>query len=858
MLQNNNTSSVDKLSKKILKANRLRNIFAVLAIALTTLLITTTLTAGITVYKTSKLYMSVSTYGIDADGYLFVNEKNTEKLKNIKNIKDVGITKQASFQGVKNKKLLNERVNLEYADKTAFEMMFIVPIEGTYPKNENDILAPTWVLEMLGADKKINTRINLDIEIDGKTQSKEFNLCGYYESLASRGSGRSSVFVSEDFIIKNNKEILKEEGSQTAFLNLKNLNDKSTKKEAKNEFKNIATEIGVSKYKEHPKFEDPNIVITNNNMNQMIAVTLGMIIVIFTGYLIIYNIFYISVNKDIRFYGLLKTIGTTSKQLKKIILKQALILSIIGIPVGLVLGYIVAKLLVPMAMIGTIFENVTIVSNNIYIFILAIVFSLITVYISCKKPGKVAGKVSPIEAIRFTTSDANTSKKKSKKGIGGAKVYKMAWSNIVKDKKKVCLSILSISLSALTIIFTINATLGLDPVKHADNQVLSDISISQEHGFFYAEGYKPITEELLKKVKSLENVKSAIPHYSVIGPEADGKIYNFGAKIRLSGKFKEEVESFKTNDTGYNGFTYAGEDGLIAATVNSLSSEQLEKEIDRVKIIDGKINKEEFKKGNQIIYYASTGKANLLKSGDTIELIFVKYGDNREIVEEIKKEFKIMAIVTNNEDGWSANNLGFINIEEEAFKNTFKDYKNYMSSIDIELKDNVNLDESDKEVQKVLLESDNPSIEMLSKNYYIEGIREMKNTYMTIGIVVAGILGFIGAINVLNTIFSGIFARKIEFAMLESIGMTKKQLKKMIFFEGIYYIILNAILITPLGALVSSIAPRILPIYGGVNLGIYALSVSICLLVISILILLVQYVGYKIVSKESIVERIRS
>ncbi|WP_373599161.1 ABC transporter permease [Paraclostridium bifermentans] len=856
MLNNNNTSSVNKLSKKILKANKLRNLFAVMAIALTTLLITTTLTAGITFYKTNKLYSIVSTYGINADGYININNENIKKLEKMNNIKDIGITKMASIQGIKNKELLNERVSLEYANKKAYDMMFIVPIEGTFPKSEDEVLVPTWMLDVLKIDKKVGEKINLDIEIDGKVQTKSLKLCGYYESLLGRGSDSSKVFVSEDFINKYNKNILKEAGSQTAFLNLKNIDSKSTEKDVDNELDKIKKEIGATKAKVHPKYSDENAPV-DNATNQIIAVVTGILIVIFTGYLIIYNIFYISVSKDIKFYGLLKTIGTTSKQLKKLILRQALILSIIGIPIGLILGYLVASYIIPLAMSMTIFKNITIVSMDMYIFLIATIFSLITVYISCRKPGKVAGKVSPVEATRYVSSDLKTSKKNSKKGVGGAKIHKMAWGNILKNKKKVFLSILSITLSALTIIFTVTATLGIDPEKHADNQLLYDMVVSNDISHFYGEEeYQPITENLIQEIETLDFVKEVKPQYSVIGYEADGKIYSFGATIKLQGKFKEEIESYK-NEKGYNGFSYVDKD-MINTEVKSLNVGDLDKNIDRVKLIDGKIDKGKFESGNEIIYYAPLEKANVLKAGDKITLNFVQRDKNGKVINEIKKDFNIMAIVTGNDNGWSANDLGFITMEENTFKETFKDYKNYVSKINIELKDTDDLGEADRKISAILIDSGNNTLGMVSKNYFIDGISELKVIFMTIGSIVGAILGFIGAINVINTVFSSIFDRKVEFAMLESIGMTKNQIKKMILFEGIYNILLTIILIIPLGIVVSFIAPMVVPIYGGFSFKIYALSVSICIIMISILMISVPFIAYKIISKESIVERIRS
>ena len=120
------------------------------------------------------------------------------------------------------------------------------------------------------------------------------------------------------------------------------------------------------------------------------------------------------------------------------------------------------------------------------------------------------------------------------------------------------------------------------------------------------------------------------------------------------------------------------------------------------------------------------------------------------------------------------------------------------------------------------------------------------------------ILGIIGAINIINTMLTSIFARKVEFAMLESIGMTKKQLKKMILFEGLYYILLSSVLIIPLGFVVSFVAPMLLPpISGGFNLVVCLTSILVALIIISILMITVPLIGYNFISKESIVERLK-
>ena len=132
-----------------------------------------------------------------------------------------------------------------------------------------------------------------------------------------------------------------------------------------------------------------------------LAITAIALLIIFTGYLIIYNVFQISVAGDIRFYGLLKTIGTTPRQLRRIIRLQALVLSAGGIPIGLVIGWLIGGRLTPV-ITARLDGVVTLTSGNPLIFAASALFALITVLLSCRRPGRMAAKVSPVEAVRYT------------------------------------------------------------------------------------------------------------------------------------------------------------------------------------------------------------------------------------------------------------------------------------------------------------------------------------------------------------------------------------------------------------------------------------------------------------------------
>lgn len=857
MLENNNKKVINRLSKKILKVNKMRNICAILAIILTTLLITITISGGITFYNANNQYKIISRYKVNCDGYFNLNEDSKNKLESIDNIEKIGISKLASIEGIKNKELLNERVNLESVDKTCYDMMSITPIEGEYPKKSNEALVPTWVLDVLDVEKNIGEKIKLDVVINNEIKSIEFILSGYYESLVPRGTGQTSIFVSDEFIKEYNSTILNIKNTRVAYVNLRNLNEKSSLEMVKLEMKSIAQKIGAYDYKVHPKYDkEVSTIPVSENIEQIVAIIVGILIVMITGYLIIYNIFHISVTRDIRFYGLLKTIGTTSKQLKRIIARQAFMLSLIGIPVGIIVGYFISTIIIPMAFTPIVFGSIAVVKFDLYMVIPSIIFSLITVFISCNKPAKQAGKVSPIEAVRYVQTQ-DVSKKKIKKGAYGAKIYKMAWSNIIKNKKRVILSILSISLSAVTVIFTINATMGMDPKKHAENQMMSDIEIENNTSYSSSgNSYKPIKKEFINDLANLDTIENLDFYYGGITPLEDGDIFSFMTEITIDEKFKKELKSYGSSNAKYRGFSYkTPEEDVIYTSVRALKSEKLDKEVEMLEIVDGEINKEKFATGNYMIYYVRDGEVNTLKSGDKLKLKFTVQDKNGQL-EQVEKELEIMALVKY-KGQWAPNNLELINIEENAFKEIFPQYENYIQCIHIDLKENTDIKKADEVISKTMIESGNSNLRLISKNFYIEGIKHMKLLFAAIGAIISSIFGLIGIINVMNTILTGIFSRKIEFAMLESIGMTKKQLKEMLIFEGVYYVILTSLLIIPLGVSVGFIAPMMLPIYGGFDIFICIVSIIVSILILSVLLLLMPILGYNMVSKESIVDRLK-
>ncbi len=182
-----------------------------------------------------------------------------------------------------------------------------------------------------------------------------------------------------------------------------------------------------------------------------LAVLLVMIFI--SGYLFIYNTMYISISKDIRYYGQLKTVGMTSVQLKRMIYQQAVWNAMAGIPLGLLTAAAVAKIVIPrlLHIVNPGIAAGDVVSVKIWVFLLGGCFAFLTNLMSCKKPAKMAGDCSPVEAIRYTVGSG---KRKNRRRESGG-IYSMAVQNIFRDKKQAVIIFTSFVI-AISIFMVVN------------------------------------------------------------------------------------------------------------------------------------------------------------------------------------------------------------------------------------------------------------------------------------------------------------------------------------------------------------------------------------------------------------------
>lgn len=560
-----NKEVIRRLSDKSFRLNRTRNLIAVVAIALTSMLFSALFSVGIgTVYTLQRQTARQS--GGDAHGvFKELTQEAYEKLKVHPLIKE-SMPCRLVADYVRNPEFLKRHAEAWYYPEKAYPHCFIDIIEGKAPKAADEILLDETSMELLGLPKEPGQKVTLDLQLysyDETITERTFTVSGIIKSDPALDVG--FALVSEAYADKYAQELAykgqDDTGSTIGAIRMDVIFSNSLGIQKK--LDQVLTESGFS-----TESGDDNYIASNANWAYVSdgadtdpttvgAVAGALVLILITGYLIIYNIFRISIMKDIRYYGLLKTIGTTGRQIKKIIRRQALKLSVIGIPIGLLAGFFVGKALLPAILnsTGTVAPAETQIPVSPVIFIGAAVFSLITVFISTGHPARMAAKVSPIEALRFT--EGMKAKKKGKRSSGGGKIWRMALSNLGRSKGKTAIIIVSLSLAVVLLnsVFTVTNSFDMDMFLRSFTS--SDFLIANAK-YFNTEHYHGGSEELAAEESLTESFIEACQ--DIDGFEEGGRIYAANGKVGVK---KEGL----TIPSGYD----VNESGKLESTMGNIS-----------------------------------------------------------------------------------------------------------------------------------------------------------------------------------------------------------------------------------------------------------------------------------------------
>lgn len=883
-----NRKCIRNLSKKSMRAFRTRNMIAIIAIALTTVLFTSLFTIAMSINDAFQDSNFRQVGGYSHGSFKYLTEEQVDKLKDDPLIKQYGVRKILGL--AVDEVFAKSQVEVGYSDKNNAKWSYCDLIEGRLPQEgTNEAATDVKVLELLGVKPEIGAKFTVTIRVDGIETKQSFVLSGYwdYDEIIVANhiilpKSRVNVILDELKITPPGKDGMT--GTTDLYVMLSN---------SLHIEKDLSTILERNGYQADKPQEENYIAIGVNwgytgsqiaksfDAQTVVALVFILILIIFTGYLIIYNIFQISVINDIRFYGLLKTIGTTGKQIKRMIRQQALRLSAIGIPIGLIVGWFVGKCLTPFILARLNSVTRDIVSLNPIIFIAAAVFSIITVFLSCKKPGKIAAKVSPVEAVKYTEIDSFSlhrrrgKKEKEKKRLKKKfSLFSMARANIGRNKGKTVITIISLSLAVVLLNMVVIFTNGFDMDKYL-RTVVSDFIVA-DAGYFQVTSLwgsdQVLPEEVISDIEGEKGIKKGGRIYGNTLPTYEFVTEEYYRKFWSGWLSKEEIETqLKSEERDKN--------GKVETSIDLYGMEDYA--LEKLQVVDGDINKlkDSSKKYIAAVYLDDDygeimPDTNWAKVGDKVRLRYVDeveyYNpDTGEIYETIPEtesylmrdkkyrevEYEVAATVILS-DKLSYRSFGsdpFI-LGAERFKKDTRTDNIMLYAFDME---EGQAPQMEKFLKKYT-ENINPQYDYESKESWKEEFESFRSMFLLLGGALSFIVGLIGVLNFFNVILTGIITRKRELAVLQSVGMTGRQLKKMLVFEGLLYA-LGAIGVAMILTVI--IGPACASLFGNM---FWFFSYHFTILPILMLIPVFGLLGallplgvYKQVVKKSIVERLR-
>ena len=584
-----------------------------------------------------------------------------------------------------------------------------------------------------------------------------------------------------------------------------------------------------------------------NIMKSMITMIVIMLSLVSIGCIVvIYNSFAISVMERKKEFGLLSSIGATKKQLSYTVFFEALIEGIIGIILGICGAYIGigTVILIINNLIGDILVLKLNLVTNIVFIIIPVIFMILVIFISALVPSRRAAKVSPIEAIR-QNDNIKINKKKIKTGKLVNKLFgiegEIALKNIKRNKKKYRVTIVSLFISiVLFISFSSYMNYTIDTASSVMGEVPYDYQISYFGDDSDIDALDKISE-IIKSNDVKEYVSYSASNLSIIGN------YTYS---------DEYLDFYKSayGDDGIKALTNLKYQYISIYILDDISYNKYKELIGLDK--DSVILLNKFKG----VSYGNNKRVNydipVINNGD-INIKICNFDDNDEDVDTTKYCNKKI-------DNIFITNKSFDLIEEFSYMSDFKLivnkklYDNISNSGTHYTQFNIISDNTDN-IDKLTKELD--KYDNVNYTNVKESMKQANNMILVIKILMYGFIGLvtlIGVTSVFNTISTSMALRKREFAVLRSIGLTRKGFNKILFFESLFFGLKSLIYAIPVSLGVTIIIHYALADMMSINsIVIPWKAIIISIVSVFVIVLLTMMYSTSKIKKHNIIEQIR-
>lgn len=827
MLKNNNNKIISRMAKNSLQANRRKNSFILIAVILSAFMVTAVLTLGASYYQASRAQL-VRQYGAKHDAVLAggVTEEQIQVCREDREIAEIGLrVKCGNVQSNGRDDTLH--TGFAWCNETYWERQrrpALQYVTGSYPQREDELMISEAALNECGEEGMgIGSTLDLIYEDEEGVHRKVFTISGIFQDYHQD----KEAFVSEEFF-KESGYSLSDVMSGTMYLGFKDWLW-SDRRQAEFEEK-------LSLGKQQTFF------ITNGAADQLkiLAGMAGIVLVtLCSGYLLIYNILYLTVTSRVRYFGLLQTIGMTERQIRSLIFRQMAWMGGIGLAVGMLLGGSISMALLPELLrgLGIQSEGIIDIRFRPWVYLVTVLLTGATIYMGSRRPAQIAGSISPVEAVRFAAGHSYRKNRRTKKGCP---VLNIALRNLQRERKRTVVVTLSMGLSVslficiMTLIQSQEARTLFSLNADAD-MVIENDTFEKYNRSDYKQIFEPEFIEGLEKTEGVEAVHVTYAA-DIIVPWEEGFPDDWMRGFYEVGMADPyDAEEYKNNPERF----YSVMVGVDEKEFEKLNAE-FETPVDTQEFIDGE---------SCLVYRGATDFSDDYLIGQRLR--FYPQKDGEKSMEDIR-----VAGVTDDAD--LVRHTGFgpnIVVSSSYLKKIVGDP--YIQMISIQYKESYDK-EAEQQIKK-LLEASPCAVDasVKSRIEIRENLRKSQGNIMIFGIGIAVMVGFIGLMNYINTTISNIRNRLVELSVLESIGMTGVQTRMLLVWEGLLYLGLTALFTVSIG---TGATYLIFQAMNNMNapFGIPAAPVIISFLLIGAVCTGIPIAAYQILSREgSVIERIR-
>lgn len=732
------------------------------------------------------------------------SKKQYEQMQKLSYLDAVGIEKDAmnvyTADGI--------RQELVYVDETAFDKMLApayTDICGEYPENVDEIMASETVLEQYGiTDPKIGQDVDMELEMpDGTKVKRQFKVSGFYRDYIDISINVPKIYVSEAFL---------QESDISLFPADKIIARQGTVESGAQIEQWVYSDIDMEYDSQQVYGENPMIMQKINGTFGSLPVAVScVVIVVLCAFMLIYNVSSIAMARDIRQYGMLKVIGTTNRQIKRIAFRNNMKNTLRGICVGAAVGGIAVKIFVPyvlqvLYMRGLGKSDVTGFYAGYMIFSAFIVF--ITSFIAESDAVRQVTKKSAIEAIRYTVADKTISKRNrrkiSRKTNDSISLSGIAWRNVTRSKRKLAVSMISILIGMIMALGSNVIMTGTDITNELEQN--PDFEVGILTGVFRYPDKIPqeinddtpvMTDEMIDDILSIngidaDTIDKTCGSYAVIRTDQDEAL---APRLESIGE-----------DAGTSSFATLQivDDVYVELLAQYVKAEKLTADIDTLRQGEGCIllhhhemsqilqQKADDEIGNPIHFYSLEASANSK----------FDYLDQQNIQDYGKGSLNCCGYLDFTDENFPklqttsmGNNINYFIMTKKAFNKLGFSEKTFDISFDSVKNKDIGINQK---LSQIVQNENEKSADMdtyyLNANYQLLDSEQsrIKVARLMLG-ALAFVISMIGIMNYANTLISEYASRKCEFAVMQSIGLDRRQLWKMVFLEGCFYSIIAII-----------------------------------------------------------------